>query len=116
MAGDPLLVAGVAAGAVDADAYSTWLAVVYQVARALGGAVVGQAEHPAPGRNHYRVRIRSAAGTRMWLLLNGAGRLVAASEHPDPRELTFAFREVPRQDLFRLAAYALPRRRIWNDR
>src|SRR2546430_16752872 len=85
MAGDPLLVAGVAAGAVDADAYSTWLAVVYQVARALGGAVVGQAEHPAPGRNHYRVRIRSAAGTRVGVLLNGAGRLGGAPGDPGPR-------------------------------
>jgi len=103
MATHPLLVPGVAVGAVDADAYSAWIAVVHQVAHELDAAVIGQAEHPGPGRNHYRVRIRSASGTRTRLLLNAVGRLVAASDDPDPGELTVAFCEVPRGDLFHLA-------------
>jgi hypothetical protein len=115
MATHPLLIVGVAVGAVDADA-SAWIAVVHQVAHELDAAVIGQAEHPGPGRNHCRVRIRSASGTWTRLLLNAVGRLVAASNDPDPGELTVAFSRYRAATCSSWRACALPVRRNWNGR
>ncbi|MBT8226296.1 MAG: hypothetical protein KJO75_12480 [Dactylosporangium sp.] len=87
---------------MDADAYTVWIAVAHQIAREMP-AVVDEAEPPRPGRNHYRVRIRPAAGERLRFLLNGAIRLVAACADPPAGEVTTRFRDVPRGELFRLA-------------
>lgn len=103
MAVHPLL-AGVADGGSEAAARSIWLAVVHQMARETGGAVVGGAVGPhRAGRDHYRIHVRSADGGRMRLLLHACGRLVAAADDADRDTLVPPFREIPRPDLFERA-------------
>ncbi|HVQ91606.1 MAG TPA: hypothetical protein VMU51_11265 [Mycobacteriales bacterium] len=82
---------------------SAWLAVAYQVARETGSAVIGAAQPPTPGRNHYRLHLRPADGPPIRLLLHAPARLVAAADDTDPDTLTAPFIPVPRPDLFRLA-------------
>jgi hypothetical protein len=98
----PLLGAGGAGPAEEAAAASAWLAVAYQVARETG-AVVGELAAPDAGRNHHRLRLRLAGGSRIRLLLHAPAGLVAAAADTDPATLVAPFVAVPRPDLFGLA-------------
>jgi hypothetical protein len=100
---NPLLTAGVTRPAVDTGLCAAWVTVVHQVARETGARALGTPERPGPGRNHYRIRVDHADGSRTRLLLNAAAALVAATDAADPDSLVAPFREVPRGDLFGLA-------------
>ncbi|MCW6005241.1 hypothetical protein K1W54_11700 [Micromonospora sp. CPCC 205371] len=84
----------------DAAVYAMWISAVHQAARETGATVAAGVEHPTVGRNHYRIRMTTADGTRLRLLLNAAALLVAAADDTDPDAVTTAFWTVPGSDLF----------------
>jgi hypothetical protein len=69
--------------------------------------VLGPPAPPTVGRNYYQVRLRRADGGQFWILLNAAAPVVAATAASDDggvRLLAVPFVDVPRPDLFSLAA------------
>ncbi len=87
----------------DAAAYAVWISVVHQIVRETGSLVTAAVEPPAVGRNHYRIRLTTADGARLRLLLNATTLLVAAADDTDPDVATARFRTVPGSDLFTAA-------------
>jgi hypothetical protein len=99
------LVAGVTASVIDPQLSSVWAAVVHQMAREVGGQVVGGVEPPGPGRNHYRLALELPEVGPVWILLNAAVRLVGCQLRTQPSALGLPFRDVPRRDLFELVDF-----------
>jgi hypothetical protein len=97
------LAAGVTSATVDARLSSVWASVVYQMAREVGGNVVGRVEPPGPGRNFYRLAIELPEGDRAWVLLNAAIPLVGCQQRGEPGALALPFRDVHCAGLFELA-------------
>jgi hypothetical protein len=65
-----------------------------------GATVAAGVEPSTVGRNHYRIRMTTADGTRLRVLLNATALLVAAADNTDSDAVTTAFRTVPGSDLF----------------
>jgi len=107
MTGARLLVAGVTSATVDARLSSVWVAVVFEMAREVGGSVVGPVEPPGPGRNYYRLAVELPDGGRRWVLLNAGVRLVGCQQQGEPGALALPFRDVPCSDLFELAGFVV---------
>src|SRR5215471_14721801 len=101
------LVAGVTSPTADEPLASVWVAVVHQMAREVGGSVVGRVEPPCPGRNYYRLAVELPEGGRRWVLLNATIRLVSCQEQGQPGALALPFREVQCTDLFELAGFGV---------
>ncbi|GIJ13294.1 hypothetical protein ACFFMR_05165 [Micromonospora andamanensis] len=72
-----LVQAGVTWPHLDRAAGATWLAMVYDSARALHGMVTTSVEEPTVGRNHYRVGVRRRDAKPLSILFNAAVFLVA---------------------------------------
>jgi len=75
------------------------------MARETGAVITAAVEHPTVGRNHYRIRMTTADGTPLRLLLNATALLVAAADDTDTdtEALTASFQTVPGSDLFTAA-------------
>ena len=102
MQSNPLLTPGITDSGRDPAQHRLWLAVVHNVAREMGGQVLGETTQPDAGRNYYSVRVRTRDGT-LTLLLHAEGRLVAATDDVGSSNPVGRFRDVPRPDLFGLA-------------
>lgn len=98
-----LLQAGVTKPHPDRAASATWLAMVYDSTRALGGVVTTSVEEPTVGRNHYRVGVRLRDGKPLSILFNAAAFLVAGAEQQDPHMINAVFVDVPGGTIYRRA-------------
>jgi hypothetical protein len=58
-----------------------------------------------PPRNHYRIRVRTASGKRLRLLLNAINLVVAAASDDDPLTLVPPFCDVPAEQVFHLYGF-----------
>ncbi|MBQ1051944.1 hypothetical protein KBX50_26230 [Micromonospora sp. C51] len=96
-----LLQAGVTKPHVDRAAGATWLAMVYDSARAVHGVVTTSVEEPTVGRNHYRVGVRLRDAKPLSILFNAAVLLVAAAEQQDPNMINPVFVDVPGRNIYR---------------
>lgn len=99
-----LLVPGVTRPNFDSTLELAWTAVVYQMAREIGGRVLNASEPPPPGpqRNYYRQHVSLADGEHAFVLLNTWIRLVACRRKVGRRDITGPFLDVPRGDLYEL--------------
>jgi hypothetical protein len=64
---------------VDAELSDLWRQMVYQVAREISASVKGALRVPGPGRNYYRLDLRTARGDHLTILLNAAATGTAAA-------------------------------------
>ncbi|MBQ1026120.1 hypothetical protein KBX00_17305 [Micromonospora sp. C95] len=110
-----LLQAGVTRPHLDPAAGATWLAMVYDSARALHGVVTTSVEEPTVGRNHYRVGVRLRDGKPLSILFNAAVFLVAAAEQQDPHMINAVFVDVPGGDIYRRAGLRVATRAELNQ-
>src|SRR5262245_61871978 len=72
----PWLNAGVSEATLDSPLAAQWTAVVHQVAREVGGSVVGPTQQPRPGRNYYWLPARIPELGHVVLVLNATVSLV----------------------------------------
>ncbi|MFI5835843.1 hypothetical protein ACIA5A_19445 [Micromonospora sp. NPDC051300] len=98
-----LLRAGVTRPHLDRTAGATWLAMVHDSIRALGGVVATSVEEPTVGRNHYRVGVRLRDDMPLRILFNAAAFLVAGAEQQDSLMLDAVFVDVPGGVVYRRA-------------
>nr|WP_205809446.1 hypothetical protein [Micromonospora sp. HNM0581] len=98
-----LVQTGVTRPHLDPVAGATWLAMVYDSARALHGVVTTSVDEPTVGRNHYRVGVRLRDAKALSILFNAAAFLVAAAEQQDPHMINAVFVDVPGGDIYRRA-------------
>jgi hypothetical protein len=98
-----LLRAGVTTPRPDRAACTIWLASVHESIREAGGAVTTSVETPTVGRNYYRVTVRLSDDKPLYILLNPAAALVAATQQQDPCLPTLLFADVPGAEIYRRA-------------
>ncbi|MFF5219395.1 hypothetical protein [Micromonospora sp. NPDC000442] len=110
-----LLQAGVTRPHLDPVAGATWLAMVYDSARALHGVVTTSVEEPTVGRNHYRVGVRMRDAKPLSILFNAAVFLVAAAEQQDPHMINAVLVDVPGEDMYRRAGLRVATRAELNQ-
>ena len=97
------LVTGVTSSMIDARLSSVWVSVVHEMARHVGGRVVGASSPQALGRNHYRLTVELPDVGCVWVLLNAAIRLVGCQQQGEPGALALPFGHVQCGDLYELA-------------
>jgi hypothetical protein len=101
--GMEIVQSGVTRPHLDPVAGASWLAVVYESMRTVGGTVTTAVENPTVGRNYYRVGVELQNGSQLTIVFNAAAALVAATERHDPHTVTATFANVPGSHLFRRA-------------
>jgi hypothetical protein len=92
---NPLLTPGITDSGRDPARHRLWLTVVHNVAREMGGQILGETRQPDPGRNFYSVRVRTRDDGPLTLLLHARGRLVAATDGVDSSNPVAAFETSP---------------------
>ncbi|MFV2104828.1 hypothetical protein [Micromonospora sp. LOL_024] len=110
-----LLQAGVTRPHLDPVAGATWMAMVYDSARALHGVVTTSVDEPTVGRNHYRVGVRLRDAKPLSILFNAAVLLVAAAEQQDPHMINAVLVDVPDGDIYHRAGLRVATRAELNQ-